>query len=399
MGGKFINKAYSDTINSLTSGTIQKVKTANYVYNNMPPVICDWYNSDKDASTLEEGTGMQYSDVGKTSPRKYKVIKDAVFYSQGIQIQIDLEYDEDGLATSPPSISGLVLPNTWIPYPGDHFILKQAGKEYVYRVNAVNYDTIENGNNLYKFEAAIDQAGKSYIDNQVTETYRMIINNVGTSFNSIVKETIYDCIDILDTILVQLKNNYIALFYNDAVQTFTYQGNHGKLYDPYMIEFLSRNFILKGSDEYIYVHHEVPVPRTFSINYNESIFRSLETCTKERFSIIPCHANIIDNQYSLFATVMDNYFEVEYNVNSTGLYNFSPINSELVSRVKSNEEFDESDKNSYMNIIIKFMNKSKIDSNILPLLESIDFKPTPDLFYCIPMIIYALEISVQKLMS
>lgn len=399
MGGKFINKAYSDTINSLTSGTIQKVKTANYVYNNMPPVICDWYNSDKDASTLEEGTGMQYSDVGKTSPRKYKVIKDAVFYSQGIQIQIDLEYDEDGLATSPPSISGLVLPNTWIPYPGDHFILKQAGKEYVYRVNAVNYDTIENGNNLYKFESAIDQAGKSYIDNQVTETYRMIINNVGTSFNSIVKETIYDCIDTLDTILVQLKNNYIALFYNDAVQTFTYQGNHGKLYDPYMIEFLSRNFILKGSDEYIYVHHEVPVPRTFSINYNESIFRSLETCTKERFSIIPCHANIIDNQYSLFATVMDSYFEVEYNVNSTGLYNFSPINSELVSRVKSNEEFDESDKNSYMNIIIKFMNKSKIDSNILPLLESIDFKPTPDLFYCIPMIIYALEISVQKLMS
>ena len=399
MSGKFINKAYSNTINSLTSGTIQKVKTANYVYNNMPPVICDWYNTDKDASTLDESTGMQYSDVGKTSPRRYKVIKDAVFYSQGIQIQIDLEYDEDGLATSPPSISGIVLPNTWIPYPGDHFILKQAGKEYVYRVNAVNYDTIENGNNLYKFEAAIDQTGKTYIDNQVTETYRMIINNVGTSFNSIVKETIYDCIDTLDTILVQLKNNYIALFYNDAVQTFTYQGNHGKLYDPYMIEFLNRNSILKGSDEYIYVHHEVPVPRTFSINYNESIFRSLETCTKERFSTIPCHANIIDNQYSLFATVMDSYFEVEYNVNSTGLYNFSPINSELVSRVKSNEEFDESNENSYMNIIIKFMNKSKIDSNVLSLLESIDFKPTPDLFYCIPMIIYALEISVQKLMS
>ncbi len=399
MSGKFINKAYSNTINSLTSGTIQKVKTANYVYNNMPPVICDWYNTDKDASTLDESTGMQYSDVGKTSPRRYKVIKDAVFYSQGIQIQIDLEYDEDGLATSPPSISGIVLPNTWIPYPGDHFILKQAGKEYVYRVNAVNYDTIENGNNLYKFEAAIDQTGKTYIDNQVTETYRMIINNVGTSFNSIVKETIYDCIDTLDTILVQLKNNYIALFYNDAVQTFTYQGNYGKLYDPYMIEFLNRNSILKGSDEYIYVHHEVPVPRTFSINYNESIFRSLETCTKERFSTIPCHANIIDNQYSLFATVMDSYFEVEYNVNSTGLYNFSPINSELISRVKSNEEFDESNENSYMNIIIKFMNKSKIDSNILPLLESINFKPIPDLFYCIPMIIYALEISVQKLMS
>ena len=52
-----------------------------------------------------------------------------------------------------------------------------------------------------------------------------------------------------------------------------------------------------------------------------------------------------------------------------------------------------------MNIIIKFMNKSKIDSNIIPLLESIEFEASVDLFYCTPMIIYALEVSVEKLMS
>ena len=397
--GKFINKSYSNAIDSLTSGTIQKVKTANYVFNNKPPVLCDWYNIDKDATTLDEGTGAQYSDIGKSSPIRYKLIKDAVFYSQGIQIEIDLEYDEDGLSSAPPTISGIILPNTWIPYQGDHFALKQAGKEYLYRVNSINYDTIENGNNIYKFDASVDQTGKTYIDNQVTENYRMIINNVGTSFNSIVKETIYDCIDVLDGILVRLKNNFVALFYNDAVQTFTYQGSYGKLYDPCMIEFLDRNSILKGSDEYIHVHHEVPVSRTFSIDYDKSLFRALETLSKDRFSIRPCNANIIDNQYSLFATVVENYFQIDYSERKSGLFQFCPINSELISRVKTNEEFDEFDKNSYMNIIIKFMNKSKIDSNIIPLLESIEFEPSVDLFYCIPMIIYALEVSVEKLMS
>lgn len=225
----------------------------------------------------------------------------------------------------------------------------------------------------------------------------MIINNVGTSFKPIIKETSYDCIDTLDNILVQLKNNFIALFYNDAVQTFTYEGYYGNLYDPYMIEFLIRNDILNGSNEYIYVHHEVPVPRTFSIDYADTLFRALETHCITKFSSNACIANEIDNQYSLFASVLESYFMINYNGN--GLYKFNPINSELISRVKTNEEFDEYDENAYMNIIIKYMNDSKIDSSIIPLLESINFKPTVDLFYCIPMIIFCLENSIKKLMS
>lgn len=396
--GKFINKSYTSTIDSLTSGTIQKVKNANYLFNNKPPVLGDWYNIDKEATTIDEGSGLHYADVGKSSSVRYKLIKDAVFYAQGIQIGLNLEYDEDGLYTAPPTISGIILPKTWIPYAGDHFCLKQAGKEYLYRVNSVEFDTIENDNNVYQFEAAIDQTGSDiYIDKQVTETYRMIVNNVGTSFNAIVKETIYDCIDTIDSILIQLKNNFIALFYNDAVQTFTYEGSYGKLYDPYIIEFLSRNDILKGSDEYIFVHHEIPISRTFGINYNDTLFRALETSSKDKFTIKACVANPIDNQYSLFASVLETYFNIEYG--GHGVYSFNPISGELIGRTKSNEEFDQYDERSYMNIIIKYMNKSKIDSNILPLLESIEFKPTVDMFYCIPMLIYVLEASVKKLMS
>lgn len=395
--GKFINKSYTKAIDSLTSGMIQKVKTANYVFNNKPPVICDWYNIDKDATTLDEGTGAEYVAIGKNSPIRYKLIKDAIFYAQGIQIEIDLEYDEDGLSTAPPSISGIVLPNTWIPYQGDHFTLKQAGKHFIYRVNSVSYDTIDNNNNVYKFDAQIDQAGESYIDNQVTETYRMIINNVGTSYNAIVKETIYDCIDVLDGLLIQMKDYYISLFYNDSVQTFTYTGPYGNLYDPYMIEFLSRNDILSGSTEYIYINHEVPVPRTFSIDYNQSLFRALETKTVEKFTNQNCNAELIQDQYSLFSTVADDYYIIKHK--DFGLSLFNPVDAQLISNVKFGEKFESNDPKAYYNIIVDYFNDVKLDSSIIPLLEAIDFKPTVDLFYTIPMLIFVLEYSIKKLMS
>ncbi len=41
-------------------------------------------------------------------------------------------------------------------------------------------------------------------------------------------KTFTSAIDKLDQILTTLKDYYIALFYNDAVQTFTYEGYYGK---------------------------------------------------------------------------------------------------------------------------------------------------------------------------
>jgi len=397
MAGKFINKSYTNTINALTSGMIQKVKTANYVFNNKPPVICDWYNINKDATTLDEGTGAEYSAIGKNSPIRYNLIKGAIFYAQGIQMEFELEYDEDGLTAGAPSISGIVLPNTWIPYSGDHFTLKQAGKEYIYRVNSVSFDTIDNNNNVYKFDAMLDQTGKSYIDKQVVETYRMIINNVGTSFNAVVKESIYDCIDTLDGLLIQMKDYYISLFYNDNVQTFTYVGPYGNLYDPYMIEFLYRNDILAGSTEYVYVHHEVPVPRTFSIDYNQSIFRSIETHTKNNFTNQNCNAELIQDQYSLFSTVADDYYMIKHK--DFGLSLFNPIDAQLVNNVKTNDKLLPNDPKAYYNIIVDYFNDVKLDSSIIPLIEAIEFTPSVDLFYTIPMLIYVLEYSIKKLMT
>lgn len=397
-GGKFINKSYVGTIDALTKGTVTKVQNANYVFNDKPPVISDWWNQNKEATTFDEGTRAEYVSLGKQSPIKFNLIKDAVFYSSGIKIEFDVQYEEDGLGVSNmPNIGGIVLPNTWIPYSGDYFIYKHAGRDWLYKVTSVSFDTIDNGNNVYKFEASVDNYGIDAINKQVVETYRMIINNVGTSFNAVIKEENYNAIDKLDGILNTLKDYYVSLFYNDRVQTFTYQGYWGKIYDPYMIEFLMRNDILSGSSEYIYVNHEVPVPRTFIIEYNKTYFRALETNTLDLFNNNKCVAPVIQNQYSLFASVQDDYYMIDYN--KKGLEEFQTLDPELVSRVKENNEYEVSDSKSFYNIIIKYFNKSDLGSNMIPLIENMDFTTSYNLFYTIPMIIYIIENSIKNLMK
>ncbi|MGN1394248.1 MAG: hypothetical protein ACI4V7_09535 [Succinivibrionaceae bacterium] len=399
MSGKFINKTYVNTIDSLTQGTINKVKTANYVFNDKTPVICNWYNLNNKATTLDEGTRAEYSSLGKKSPMRFNKITEAIFYTRNIRIELEEEYSDEGLGVSGmPSIAGIVLPNTWVPYQGDFFTFTHAGKEWMYKVNAVSFDTIDNNNNIYRFEAMLDNIGTKAIEEQVVDRFRMIINNVGTNFNAVINEESYLTIDILDNILLKLKDYYIALFYNDRVQTFTYEGYYGNLYDPYMIEFLIRNKIMEGSTEYVFVHHEIPIPRTFSIEYNDTYFRALETKTTSLFNNNTYHADIIDNSYSLFSTVKEEYYMIDYK--DKGLQRYTTLDPDFVRRVHTGELYENQSYHSIYNIIIRYMNGMKIDSNIIPIIENIEFvKSDNNLFYVIPMIIFIIENSIKKLMT
>ena len=199
MSGKFINKSYTSAIDSLQQGTINKVKNANYVFNDKPPVIADVYNQSVRGTTFDEGTRAEYVTIGHASPVRFNKITGAVFYSSGIKMSTDVDFNDDGLGlASQPAISGIVLPNTWIPYAGDYFSIQHAGKKWLYKIIATSFDTIDNGNNVYSFEAQLDNYGEEELEKQVVGRYRMVINNVGTEFSAIIKEEDYDLIDILD---------------------------------------------------------------------------------------------------------------------------------------------------------------------------------------------------------
>ena len=249
-----------------------------------------------------------------------------------------------------------------------------------------------------KFEAKFDQKGYEEIDKQVVRKYKFVTNNIGTGYNVVIEEENYNSIEAIDYILSNLKKFYTAMFYNDQVQTFTCQGTYGRLYDPYLIEFMIRNNIMDGSDEYIYVHHEVPVPRTFSIEYMDTYWRALETRSVKDFNNKECIAEVINNPYTLFSSVYEDYFMISYT--KQGLQPFQTLDSLLEQKIKTNEKIEAGDPKEFYNIIIDYMNgKEEISENLVDIFDNLKFKPDVIMFYTIPMLIYILDNAAIKLMK
>jgi hypothetical protein len=82
-----------------------------------------------------------------------------------------------------------------------------------------------------------------------------------------------------------------------------------------------------------------------------------------------------------------------------GLSLFNPVDAQLISNVKFGEKLLPNDPKAYYNIIVDYFNDVKLDSSIIPILEAINFTPSVDLFYTIPMLIFVIEYSIKKLMS
>ena len=396
--GKFINKNYSNAIGSMKQNTIDRVKNANYVFNDKPPIIVNWYNIDKEATTFDEGTGAEYSQIGKSSPIRYRKIVGAVIYGSGIRIETEMDFNEEGLGLSTqPSVSAVILPNTWIPYAGDYFTYTYGGRDYLYKVIEATFDTIDNDNNLYRITAQLDSVGTEQLEKQVNCNYRMVINNVGTSYSAIIKEEHYFTIEDLDVRLDKLRNYYVDLFYSDEVQTFVLNDVRGNLYDSEVIQFMMDNSIMEGSKENIYVDHANPVQRAFEIEYDRSIFKALEEKDKNMFISKNYYGEHISNPYTLFYTTGKNFYTAKKGV---GAYSFTKISPELSTRVLTNNMVDFGDDKEFYNIIIRYFNSDDyVDDDTLRIIKNIEYKPTQELFYCIPMIIFIIEDSIKKLMK
>ena len=399
MSGKFINKSYVNTIDALQQGQVNRVKNANYLFNDKKPVISDWYNMNSTGTTFDEGTRAEYARLSHASPIRYNKITGAVFYSTGIKLAMDVDFNEDGLGlASQPAISGTVLPNTWIPYAGDYFSIQHAGKNWLYKVTATSFDTIDNGNNVYSFEAMLDNYGIEEIEKQVVDRYKFIVNNIGTNYSVVIKEETYGAIETLDNLLSQIKTYFVALFFKEALQTFVYPGKYGDVYDPYMIEFLMRHSILTGSDPYIYVSQAIQVPQTMILDYDKTFFKALETKSIDRFCNRPANINIIDDIYSLFHTTLIKYFKVDYAepIFQGGYAILDPV---MISDAKEGIERQNDDPKALNNIITRYFHDKPLDSSICDIFDNIDYKPTPYLFYGLPMALFCIESQIRNLMS
>jgi hypothetical protein len=411
--GKFINTEHRDMVDAITKGVVKDMlKNPYYLFENTKATPVIFYELDTTHTTLDDSTRMEYEQIGDNAPLRFKKIYDVYLY--GLErMEIHYSNGENGLESDPIQGDCTDLPNTLNPTPGCYFeipYLNEDQKHYLFQITDVSDDTMDDGNNIHKMSYELDMtdAGNwEHLQKQIVAEYRFIPSNVGTKDNSIVLESKYDLAEKLDELDTILRQYYIELFYNDRVQTFTYKMVDGyNINDSMVIEFIMHNKIMSGvGQDYMYVSHKNPVPKTFSIDYAKSLYRCIDTgdlkSVQDAITIGTYH--LITNMTTIFVTRQESYYYMEYN-NPYAIQMTSNIiqtfDQEFIDRLESNDLYDYNDSDAYKNIIIKYMNGliPVTDADVLAL-EHVDYVASQDMYYTLPIVVFCVERYIKSLIS
>lgn len=395
---KFVNTQYVDSLNSLTDGFKNKLNNPYYMHTDKKPVVTTYYNQDIKASSLDNALLISYSDRSSESPIRYNKIENACLYG-AYQLIVDIDNTDWGVVSNTIEGELIVLPNTFEPIENDYFYINSITEQtLMFKVISVDVNTIENGANLYKIGFKLETR-ENTIEPLVNKKFKMLINNVGTQNKCIIEENDYDYILNIDKALILLKDYYKDLFYKQIVQSFIFSYNSNYFYDPFLIEFIKRNKILEGGTNYLFVAHQIGLPATFVLDYDRTFFRSLELKNKN-LSRTSSIGKYIDEPYSLFYCRLEDYFAINYIDDSyidMQKGNINNVRLDLIQNIANNILFTD-EKEKYMNIIVKYFNDIKLSPDDIESIEMIDFGTNIELFYNIPMVIYALEYWVNKLL-
>ena len=179
------------------------------------------------------------------------------------------------------------------------------------------------------------------------------------------------------------------------------------MYDPFAIEFIIRNKLLeqKGGD-YIHVVQQMPLPRTFAIDYDKTIYRMFETKDLKRLRSCQyqSQADYIDSPLTIFKTRYENYFALNYHVYGEENGPFNPrvvipiVDDELIENIAQNKLYDEHDK-KYLNIFVKYFNGQDINGDDIDSIDCIDYKSAKEIYYTLLFLIFCIDYYIKKLLS
>ena len=182
------------------------------------------------------------------------------------------------------------------------------------------------------------------------------------------------------------------------LQTFVYQYHEDWFYDPETIEFIIRNKLLSGTEEYIYVDQAIYLPRSFIIDYDKSIYKNVEDCNKDinirrYYGILNC------DPMSLLDKRLEEYYIVtprqNYGLLGEPLEIYDP---ELLGAIINNEKY--TDKKQFYNIISNYFNDQKtICECMLSWLDKIEYCNNAILYHILPIIIFILQKQLSDFMK
>lgn len=402
MAKGFINKnAVRNSMMEITIPNTIKTILNNpyYLFNDKTPSISTYYNLNTTMTTLDEATRDNYGELTANSPLRFNKVTG--FYLYGIsKIEPNLEINDYGLEGDNIEGEVIVLPNTIVPYPGDRFTLDQLGDKYIFQITHVNPNTLDTGSIMYKANYVLcGSDGLQSIEDKVVKTYKFLYSNIGTNFASIIEDTTYSELSEIQVISTMLKDYYIQLFYDARVQTMCYYRDSAgfKVHDPYLLEFLIRNNILSGSSEYIYLDHQIFLPNTFGVDYDRTIFSTIDhNDIKRHIGLYIGNLLLVTQKLSLLYAYPQDYYYMEYVRTNNKFYIIDifddpDFGNKVINNIKTG--------NVMKDILIGFFHAESITAKQLEDLKHIDYMNNAELYYLIPITIYILDKHIQDTLS
>lgn len=254
-----------------------KSPTARFI--DTTPVFVTYYHVDMDNTTVDEGFLDVASVIGHRSPIRFNKIENFPLYGMD-QIVLNIAEDDQGLDTTWDG-DGIVLPKTIKPVPNDFFVIPTLKDYYIFRVTNIQYDTIM-PDNYYKIEFKleyIDSTKLEEIEKQVLEEHVCVLENIGTETNCIIEKSSYQKIKEIENMYAEIKDLYMAMFYNDRHNVFLCEIEDGKLlYDPLQTYFVNIHKLFNNKNDLstIILTDQYDDPKR-KYKYAKSVYKFLET--------------------------------------------------------------------------------------------------------------------------
>ena len=362
------------------------------------PTYVTYYNINSVESTVDLGFSNVDKILGSESPIRYSEVKNLPIYGMEA-IQLDIDESDEGMDSSYDG-ELIILPDTITPYPDDFFILEHKGYNFLFRVTAVNYDTIKS-NNFYKISFTIKyvtEEDSKKILNQVTEKFTCIVGNIGTEDRCIIEDGVYELLQRMKYLYSEICERYKMFFYNKKYNVIMYYDAEEMLgiYDRYVNMFIQKHglFYDKETHRAIYLNNEDETC-CFPIEYDNSLFKVFEARKKiKRYPYNNFKIQEIKNIYSVFKYYSAKVYSVRFKGGSVEYFPHQIIDAMVSGNIpdKTAESvfpFDEADR-----LIVKYMN-DQIDS-----IHNIDFDSLEEFTYFqpewanmikVPLLLYVMK--------
>lgn len=380
----------------------QRVKSPLSRLIDQTPTFVDYYHIDNSETTLDAGYKDGFSVIGKRSPFRFKKISNFPLYGIN-QIVLQIEESDQGLDTSFED-EAIIAPNTIKPLQNDFFIIKGLKEPFLFRVTAINYDSIM-PDNYYKISYKFDELSDERIDTlskQVVQDYTCILENIGTDNKCIIESDTKDLIDKIDVMYSDMCNTYISLFYNERHNVFLGEnGPNQYLYDPYQTAFINKHQLFNRKRDYqtLILTEQINDAKA-RIKYEKSIYRFIE---RRNYKLVNNFNYVIYSAYDKPETSFARWYQRNiYILDVQNDYQmsqgFSMLSDEFVTSIKYNGDLD----SNFAKLIQQFVRNEPLTLKDIPMdlnEELIHLNANLEVFFYTPIILYIIKMIVSEAMN